>query len=38
MKLALNYVKADSRKYHASTGAEVRDAPDMVELRAQLHW
>ena len=38
VKLALNYVKADSRKYHASTGAEVRDAPDMVELRAQLHW
>lgn len=35
-KLALNYVKVDSRK--AAAGGERHDDPDMLELRAQLHW
>ena len=36
LKLALNYVKVASRK--ATAGGERKDDPDMLELRAQLHW
>jgi phosphate-selective porin OprO/OprP len=37
-KLALNYVRASSRKYDAARQAVRHDDPGAVELRAQVHW
>lgn len=37
-KLALNYVKARTSRYSATTGTDVDDDPGIVELRAQLFW
>ena len=38
LKLALNYVKASSRKYDPVLQANRHDDPGALELRAQFHW